>query len=141
MAPQAADAFPTVAPESASPAVYRGMVTPGTDAPQIYEVQFSTRSVRVRQLIHVRVLVSVNVNGVYAHLKKKYEVALPPIGPGIFPASDSVLPNVPYFLFERDYALPVVPPPARGKTYDIQFIAITRDGRATTLSVPIYLER
>lgn len=75
--------------------------------------------------LSVRVITNIYVNGVWARVAGR-ERGIPPTHAGLFEASDQ-LPSMPFFL--------------KGKTYTVDFVAKTIDGRETIVSVPIFIRR
>jgi len=96
-----------------------------THAPQILEIDLNDQQLSAPGPLAVRVLTSINVNGVYAHISGK-TIGIPPLVPGDFEAMTTV-PSMPAFL--------------KGRNYTVQFEAITIDGRRTTADVSIYIKR
>lgn len=109
---------PTPAP-SVSPASVQ------EQAPQILEIDLSDRELSAPGPLSVRVITSINVNGVWARVAGR-ERGIPPTHAGLFEASDQ-LPSMPFFL--------------KGKAYTVDFVAKTVDGRETVVSVPIFIKR
>ncbi len=94
-------------------------------APQILEIDLSDKELSAPGPLSVRVITSINVNGVWAHVAGR-ERGIPPTHAGLFEASDQ-LPSMPFFL--------------KGKVYTVDFVAKTVDGRQTVVSVPIFIKR
>ncbi|MBV8726180.1 MAG: hypothetical protein JO233_00220 [Candidatus Eremiobacteraeota bacterium] len=131
-APPASPSATPTASASPAPAVsygykYRPDVVASTDAhaPQIFEIDLNDQQLTAPGPLAVRVLTSINVNGVYAHISGK-TIGVPPLVPGDFEASTN-MPSMPSFL--------------KGKSYTVQFEAITIDGRRTTADVRIFIKR
>jgi len=95
------------------------------DAPQILEIDLNDQQLAAPGPLAVRVLTSQNVNGVYAHISGR-TLGIPPIAPGDFEATTR-LPSMPSFL--------------KGRSYSVQFEAITVDGRRTTADVRVFIKR
>ena len=93
--------------------------------PQILEIALNAQRYRAPQIVDVRVKTTADVSTVTVHLLGR-EAALPKIAPGIFSAQRA-LPDVPFFL--------------KGRQYGVQFVAATDDGRSTSSTVSVYLER
>jgi hypothetical protein len=92
-------------------------------APRILEIDLNDRTLTAPGPVRVRVLTNAFVNSVLLSTMG-HELAVPQSAPGVFGAEDQ-LPNIPFFL--------------RDRTFDVQFIATTPDGRNTTVTIPIYL--
>ncbi|MBC5828747.1 MAG: hypothetical protein GIW98_00955 [Candidatus Eremiobacteraeota bacterium] len=101
------------------------LLTEQDKAPTILEIDLSDRELSAPGPISVRIVTSINVNGVWARVSGR-ERGIPPTHAGLFEASDQ-LPRMPFFL--------------KGKTYIVDFVAKTVDGRETTLSVPIFIKK
>lgn len=93
--------------------------------PQILEIDLNAQRYRAPQIVDVRVKTTADVSSVTVHLLGR-EAAVPKIAPGVFSAQRA-LPDVPFFL--------------KGRTYGVQFVAATDDGRTTSSTVSVYLER
>ncbi len=106
---------------------FRPTPSPSADpnAPQILEIDLNDQQLSSPGLLAVRVLTSINVNGVYAHISGR-TLGIPPLAPGDFEASTRV-PSMPSFL--------------KGRSYNVQFEAITVDGRRTTTDVRVFIKR
>jgi len=132
-APQTATPLPSPEPTPTfSPAPSFGYVVHPTpsqsddaDAPKILEIDLNNQRLSAPGPLAVRVLTSINVNGVYAHISGR-TIGIPPRVPGDFEAVTTV-PSMPSFL--------------KGRSYTVQIEAITVDGRRTTADVRIFIER
>jgi hypothetical protein len=115
----------------ASPAPYGFIYTPAPGsqsnadpkAPQILEIDLNSRVLSAPGPVRVRVLTNAAVNGVIARTMGR-ELGVPQESPGVFGADDR-LPNIPFFL--------------RNRTYGVQFIASSPDGRNTSITIPVTL--
>ena len=122
-------------PPAGTPAQYSYVVTP-TPAPpepasatsvppQILEIDLNAQRYRAPQIVDVRVKTTADVSTVTVRLLGR-EAAVPKIAPGVFSAQRA-LPDLPFFL--------------KGRQYGVQFVAATDDGRSTSSTVNVYLER
>lgn len=117
------------APASASPYGFTYTPMPGslntTDpkAPQILEIDLNSTTLAAPGPVRVRVLTNPAVNAVTARTMGR-ELGVPQKAAGVFGADDE-LPGIPFFL--------------RNRTYGVQFIASTPDGRTTSVTIPVTL--
>lgn len=114
-APSSAQQYAYVTVPAASPA----------PAPRILEVDLSAQRYRAPAVVDVQVKTSPDVSSVIVRLLGR-EASLPRVGAGLFSARRA-LPDVPFFL--------------KGRTYSVQFVAATDDGRTASAAVNVYLER
>lgn len=77
-------------------------------------------------MLLVRVTTSSDVTAVVARTMGR-EIGIPQGAPGYFAGQEQLPNDIPFFLLNR--------------TYQIDFVASTADGRRTTFSVPLRLER
>jgi hypothetical protein len=114
---------------SATPNPYHYVVVPAQASgspdgrPQIVEVALNARTLEVPGPVLVRVTTSLNVGAVTARAFGR-QMGIPQIAPGIFGSADQ-LPTLPMFLL--------------GRSYDIEFVASTPDGRSTSVTLPVGL--
>jgi len=114
---------------SANPFAY--VVTPSpppAGAPRIVEIALNDRVLHAGGLLLVRVTTSTDVTTVVARTWG-HEIGIPQGAPGYF-AGQEQLPAtgaIPFFLLNR--------------TYSIDIVARAADGRATTVTLPVRLER
>jgi hypothetical protein len=107
---------PTVAP-SPTPAP--------SGSPQILEIALNDRVLHKGGPLMLRVTTSQDVTAVVMRALG-HELGVAKTGPGVF-SGDTVLPTgIPFFLL--------------GRTYTVQFIATTADGRNTSASVAVRLD-
>lgn len=115
--------YVTVPPPPPAPSV--APASEQEKAPQILEIDLNERELSAPGPLSVRVVTSINVNGVWARVAGR-ERGIPPTHAGLFEASDQ-LPRMPFFL--------------KGKEYTVDFVAKTVDGRETVVSIPIFIKR
>ncbi|MDB5069018.1 MAG: hypothetical protein JWM87_129, partial [Candidatus Eremiobacteraeota bacterium] len=120
----------TPAPQgSASPNPF-GYVTapaPGpSGAPRILEIAMNDRVLHKGGMLLVRVTTSPDVTAVVARTMG-HEITIPQGAPGYFAGQEQLPSGIPFFLLNR--------------SYQIEFVATTADGRSTTYTLPVRLER
>ncbi|MBV8067069.1 MAG: hypothetical protein JO113_03750 [Candidatus Eremiobacteraeota bacterium] len=108
-------------------------------APHILRVEIRPGVVHQRTTMYVRVLTSLDANGVYFRFLI-WEIGVPPIVVLRLPASDPDYPNRAYMEFARTYVVPAIPRIFRGKTYSIEVIATGRQGIASGAFVPVTVQ-
>jgi hypothetical protein len=110
--------------------IYRSTPSPGSTpfpqpgAPEIIEIDVTDQAIAVPGPLHVRILTSDSVISVVAE-SYGYEVEIPQKGRG---------------LFAFDGILPVLPDVVKGKFFDVDVVATSKDGRSTTLTLPFMLK-
>lgn len=109
-----------------------------SDAPSILRVDLSPPEVHASTIMRIRVLTSADANGVYLRFAV-WEIAVPPVSAGRLLASDPDFPGRPYELFARDYPMPPIPPMFKGKTYNVEVVAVGRGRLASATYVPLRL--
>jgi len=111
-----------------TPNPYGFVVTPTpapSGSPQILEIDLNDRVLHKGGLLMLRVLTSPDVSAVVMRTLGR-EVGVARTGPGLF-MGDTVLPSaIPFFLLHRTYA--------------VQFVASTPDGRNATATVDVRLD-
>ncbi len=123
---------PTPAPSpqpsgSPNPFAYVVDPTPGpSGAPRIVEIALNDRVLHKGGPLLVRVTTSPDVTTVVARTMGR-ELGIPQGGPGYFSGQDQLPSGIPFFLLNR--------------TYQIEFVASTADGRSTSYTLPVRLER
>ncbi|HEX3463901.1 MAG TPA: hypothetical protein VHS78_07640 [Candidatus Elarobacter sp.] len=101
--------------------------TPGpSGAPRIVQIALNDRVLHKGGPLVVRVTTSADVTTVVARTMGR-EIGIPQGGPGYFSGQDQLPSSIPFFLLNR--------------TYQIEFVASTGDGRTTSYTVPVRLER
>jgi hypothetical protein len=122
---------PTPAPQpspTTNPFTY--VVTPPAAAanasPRIAEIAANDRVLHKGGLLLVRVTTSPDVTHVIARTMN-HEIGIPQISPGVFSGQETLPSNIPFFMLNR--------------TYQIEIVASTADGRSTSFTVPVRLER
>jgi hypothetical protein len=125
--------FPPSATATATPIynfIYRATPAPGSTpfpqlgAPEILEIDVTDQTIAVPGPLHVRILTSDSVVSVVAE-SYGYEVEIPKTGRGVF-AFDGIL--------------PVLPDVVKGKSFDVDVVATSKDGRTVTLTLPFMLK-
>jgi hypothetical protein len=94
-------------------------------APQIIEVDCTDQVIHQNQDVAMRVVTTSAVSAVTLSALGR-SAPLPQVAPGVWAASSHV-PSVPFFFLNR--------------TYTVQIVAATSDGRSDTVSFPVRLER
>ena len=116
-------------PPSASPSLFNYIVAPSpgpSGAPQIVEIALNDRVIHKGGMLLVRVTTSPDVTAVIARTLG-HEIIVPQGAPGYFAGQEQMPTAIPFFLLNR--------------TYQIEFIASTADGRSVAYMMPIRLER
>jgi hypothetical protein len=114
---------------TANPFAY--VVTPPAPAaanatPRIAEIAANDRVLHKGGLLLVRVTTSPDVTRVIARTWN-HEIGIPQISPGVFSGQETLPTNIPFFMLNR--------------TYQIEIVATTADGRSASFTVPVRLER
>lgn len=121
---------PTPSPQpSTSPNLFAYIVTPTpgpSGAPRIVEIGLNDRVLHQGGMMMVRVTTSTDVTAVVARTMG-HEIAIPQGGPGYFAGQEQLPRGIPFFLLNR--------------SYQVEFVATTGDGRSTTHTLPVRLER
>jgi len=126
--PSPAPASPSPQP-SGSPSPFTYVVSPApgpSGAPRIVEIALNDRVLHKGGPLLVRVTTSPDVTSVVARTMGR-ELGIPQGGPGYFSGQDQLPSSIPLFLLNR--------------TYQIEFVAATADGRSTSYTLPVRLER
>jgi hypothetical protein len=126
--PSPSPGSPSPAPSgSPNPFAYVVAPSPGpAGAPRILEIALNDRVLHKGGPLLVRITTSPDVTAVVARTMGR-EIGIPQGGPGYFSGQDQLPSGIPFFLLNR--------------TYQIEFVASTADGRSTSYSVPVRLER
>ena len=130
--PQAPTPTPTPQPPTPSPApnpfAYVVPVPPpaGNGSPRIAEIAANDRVLHKGGLLLVRITTSPDVTHVIARTWN-HEIGIPQISPGVFSGQETLPSNIPFFMLNR--------------TYQIEIVATTADGRSASYTVPVRLER
>jgi cell division septation protein DedD len=119
---------PTPQPSpSPNPFAYVVGPAPGpSGAPRIVEIALNDKVLHKGGMLLVRVTTSADVTSVIARTMGQ-QIAIPQGAPGYFAGQEQLPSAIPFFLLNR--------------TYQIEFVASTADGRSTTYSIPVRLER
>ena len=121
---------PTPTPQpSTTPNPFSYIVAPApgpSGAPQITEIALNDRVIHKGGMLLVRVTTSSDVTAVVARTMGR-EIAIPQGAPGYFAGQEQMPSGIPFFLLNR--------------TYQIEFVATTADGRSAIFSLPVRLER
>ncbi len=121
---------PSASPSPAYHFVYRPTPSPVTtpfplpNAPEIDEIDLSDAAVVPPAPLHVRVLTNPTVVSVSAETFGR-AIAIPQHDRGVF-TFDGYIPSVPDFL--------------RNRTYNVEFIAASLDGRTASVTLPLTLK-
>ncbi len=125
---------PTPQPSPSPTPAYRFIFTPtpppdgapqrGAGAPEIREIDLSDQAIAVPGELRVRVVTNPEVVSVVASTLGR-DIQIPQQAPGQF-GFTSELPDVPAYLLNR--------------TFDVDFVATSRDGRTTTVTLPLSLK-
>ncbi|HTW83850.1 MAG TPA: hypothetical protein VMD91_07275 [Candidatus Sulfotelmatobacter sp.] len=119
---------PTPAP-SPTPVLFGYVVDPSpapSGAPQIVEVSLNDKVLHAGGMLLVKVTTSADVTTLFARTMG-HQIGIPLISPGIFAGQTQLPDQIPFFFLNRTYA--------------IDFVGTTADGRSTTASLPVRLER
>lgn len=114
---------------SAAPSPFTYVVdpTPGpSGAPRIIEIALNDRVLHKGGMMLVKVTTSTDVTAMIARSMGR-EIAIPQGAPGYFAGQQQLPDAIPFFMLNR--------------TYQIEFVATTADGRSTTFALPLRLER
>ncbi len=110
-----------------NPFTYFVTPTPGPNgAPRITEIALNDRVLHKGGWLLVRVMTSPDVVTLIARTMGR-EIGIPQMSPGVFAGQEQLPGGIPFFLLNRNY--------------DIEFIASTGDGRTSTYTIPVRLER
>ncbi len=123
-APPTGVAAGTVAPPNAAYA-YRVVIPPTQSSPSISEIDFNDKALSAPGPVAVLVKTSDDVATLSARLLGR-EQGLPKLATGQFGGTQQ-LPQIPFFLKGRDYA--------------VDFVATTADGRTAQAQVVVHLNR
>jgi hypothetical protein len=119
---------PTPQP-SATPSAFTYVVdpTPGpSGAPRIIEIALNDRVLHKGGMLLVKVTTSPDVTAVVARTMG-HEIVIPQGAPGYFAGQQQLPDGIPFFMLNR--------------TYQVEFVATTADGRNTIFALPLRLER
>jgi hypothetical protein len=119
---------PTPQP-SATPSAFTYVVdpTPGpSGAPRIFESALNDRVLHKGGMLLVKVTTSPDVTAVVARTMG-HEIVIPQGAPGYFAGQQQLPDGIPFFMLNR--------------TYQVEFVATTADGRNTIFALPLRLER
>ncbi len=123
---------PTASPapaQSPTPSPFGYVVSPApaqTGSPRIVEIALNDRVLHAGGMLLVRVMTSPDVTGVIARTWD-HAITIPQGSPGYFAGQTQLPAGIPFFLLNR--------------TYQIDFVASTADGRTVTYTLPVRLER
>ena len=119
---------PTPGP-SPTPNLFGYIVEPSpgpAGAPRIVQVALNDRTLHKGGMLLVRVTTSPDVTTLVARTMGQ-QIGIPQGAPGYFAGQQQLPSGIPFWLLNR--------------TYEVEFIASTADGRTATFSLPIRLER
>ena len=115
---------------SATPNPFTYIVEPpqpvASNTPRITEIAINDRVLHKGGLLLVRITTSLDVTRVLARGMNR-EIGIPLIAPGVFSGQEQLPSGIPFFMLNR--------------TYQIEVVATTADGRSTSFTVPVRLER
>ena len=120
----------TVTPTPIYNFVYRPSSAPGATpfpapgAPEIVEIDVTDQAIAAPGPLHVRILTNDATISIVAQAYG-YELEIPRRGVG---------------LFAFDGIIPVVPDVAKGKRFDVDVVATSKDGRTATITLPFMLK-
>ncbi len=97
---------------------------PNPGEPEILEIDVTDQALAAPGPLHARVLTNDFVVSVVAEAYG-YELEIPRKGPGVF-AIDGII--------------PIVPDVAKGKRFDVDVVATSKDGRTATVTLPFMLK-
>ncbi|HEV2641453.1 MAG TPA: hypothetical protein VGT98_02045, partial [Candidatus Elarobacter sp.] len=122
---------PTATPSpqpSATPNPFAYVVEPPVSAssPRIAEIAVNDRVLHKGGMLLVRITTSQDVTRVIARTMS-HEIGIPLISPGVFSGQEQLPGNIPFFMLNR--------------TYQIEIVATTADGRSASFTLPVRLER
>jgi hypothetical protein len=119
-----ASPLPTPTP---APFNYVVAPTPGpSGAPQIIEIAINERVLHAGGMLLVKITTSPDVTTVVARTLG-HQLAIPQGSAGYFAGQEQLPGNIPFFMLNR--------------TYQVEFVASTADGRRASYSLPLRLER
>jgi hypothetical protein len=95
-------------------------------SPRIVEIAANDRVLHKGGLLLVRITTSPDVARVIVRTMS-HEIGVPLISPGVFSGQEQLPANIPFFML--------------GRTYQIEVVATTADGRSASFTVPVRLER
>jgi hypothetical protein len=95
-------------------------------APQIVEISLNDRVLHAGGMLLVKVTTSADITTLFARAMG-HQIGIPLIQSGIFAGQTQLPSGIPGFLLGREYT--------------VDFVGTTADGRTTTASLPIRLER
>ena len=96
------------------------------NAPRIAEIAANDRVLHKGGMLLVRITTSADVTHVIARTMD-HEIGIPQMSPGVFSGQEQLPSGIPFFMLNR--------------TYQIEIVATTADGRSTSFTVPVRLER
>jgi hypothetical protein len=99
---------------------------PAGGSPRIVEIAANDRVLHKGGMLLVRITTSPDVTRVIARTWN-HEIGIPLIAPGVFSGQEQLPGNIPFFML--------------GRTYQIEVVATTADGRSASFTVPVRLER
>lgn len=122
---------PTPSPQpSGTPNPFTYIVQPpppaAADVPRIVEIAANDRVLHKGGMLLVRITTSPDVTHVLARTMGR-EIGIPQMSPGVFAGQEQLPSGIPFFMLNR--------------TYQIEIVATTADGRSASFTVPVRLER
>jgi len=121
---------PTPQPQpSGTPNPFTYIVAPpppaASNAPRIAEIAVNDRVLHKGGMLLVRITTSPDVTRVIARTWNR-EIGIPQMSPGVFSGQEQLPTGIPFFMLNR--------------TYQIEIVATTADGRSASFTVPVRLE-
>jgi hypothetical protein len=119
---------PTTQPSS-TPNPFTYIVEPPPpvgNVPRIVEIAANDRVLHKGGMLLVRITTSPDVTHVLARTMGR-EIGIPQMSPGVFSGQEQLPSGIPFFMLNR--------------TYQIEIVATTADGRSASFTVPVRLER
>ena len=99
---------------------------PAGGSPRIMEIAANDRVLHKGGMLLVRITTSLDVTRVLLRSMGR-EIAVPQMSPGVFSGQEQLPSGIPSFMLNR--------------TYQIEVVATTADGRSASFTVPVRLER
>jgi hypothetical protein len=119
---------PTPSPSPSGTPLFGYVVDPpaSTGQPRIVEIAINDRIIHRGGMLMVKITTSPDVKAMIARTWGR-EIGIPVMGPGVFAGQQQLPTGIPFMLLDR--------------TYDIEFVGTTADGRTVSFTLPLRLER
>jgi len=95
-------------------------------SPRIVEIAINDRTLHQGQILLVKITTSTDVTALIARTMG-HQIGIPIMSPGVFAGQQQLPSGIPGFLLNR--------------SYEIEFVATTADGKTTAYAIPLRLER